>query len=85
MNKREAMRIAHGIAYGLLQSALDAGIADIEDRSSKDGEKLEKALDSLAQRHFALSREGKHRDDVPCQTAEGAPQQENLKGGLRTQ
>lgn len=59
MNKREAGRVAHGIVYGLIQSALDSGIEPLEEAAAHgDGEKLETALDGIAQRHFVLGRVG---------------------------
>lgn len=57
MNKREAARVAHRIAYRFLQQALDGGgFEAIEDYggTSADQKKIDDALDAIAQRHFEL-------------------------------
>jgi hypothetical protein len=62
VNKREARRIAHHIAYRFVQQALDGGGHEaykdlIPDHENDENQaKVEEALDHIAQRHFELSR-----------------------------
>lgn len=54
MTKRQALRIAHGVAYRFVQSALDVG-DDSALYSEADQLKIENALDDICQRHFERS------------------------------
>jgi len=55
MNKRDAKRVAHRIAAGMIQRWLDAGEHEDEDLCYEDVDRVEKALLELVDHHFERS------------------------------
>lgn len=62
VTKREAMKVAHRIAYRFIEQALSIGGAEASmyhcgKDCESDQKKIDDALDTIAQRHFELGHE----------------------------